>query len=115
VDVDPKGPKRPVYVTRRDGDLLAVAGLWATWKDRSGDGPALHSCCVITTAANATMSPIHDRMPVILPDGLEEPWMAPADGPGLRALQPLLDGWDPAGWEVVPPATTAPRQLSLLS
>jgi len=26
----------------------------------------LHSCCVITTQANDTMSPIHDRMPVIL-------------------------------------------------
>ena len=61
------------------------------------------------------MRPLHNRMPVILPDGLEEAWMAPADGPGLRALEPLLGGWDPAGWEVVDPqAPAGPRQLSLL-
>ena len=64
----PPRPKQPVYVTRRDTKPLAVAGLWASWRDRSlGDSaPWLHSCCVITTEANETMSPIHDRMPVIL-------------------------------------------------
>lgn len=64
----PPKPKQPVYVTRRDGKPLAVAGLWASWRDHSlGDSaPWLHSCCVITTQANDTMSPIHDRMPVIL-------------------------------------------------
>lgn len=91
VDVDPKGPKRPVYVTRRDGDLLAVAGLWATWKDRSGDGPALHSCCVITTAANATMSPIHDRMPVILERPDWDAWLAVgADGTSIDDVVSLM-------------------------
>ena len=54
-------------------------------------------------------------MPVILPDGLEEPWLALADGPGLRALEPLLAGWDPAGWELVEPdPPSGMRQLSLL-
>jgi len=64
----PPKPKQPVYVTRQDGQPLAVAGLWASWRDRSmgDDAPWLHSCCVITTQANDTMSPIHDRMPVIL-------------------------------------------------
>jgi putative SOS response-associated peptidase YedK len=64
----PPKPKQPVYVTRQDGQPLAVAGLWASWRDRSmgEDAPWLHSCCVITTQANDTMSPIHDRMPVIL-------------------------------------------------
>jgi hypothetical protein len=37
-------------------------------------------------------------MPVLIPAGLEEPWLAPADGPGLRALEPLLEPWDSAGW-----------------
>lgn len=60
----PKAPKEPVYVTRLDGRPLAVAGLWATWKGE--DGATLRTCCVITTAANGVMSPIHDRMPVIV-------------------------------------------------
>jgi len=29
--------------------------------------------------------------------------LAAVDGPGLRALEPLLGGWDPAGWEIQPP------------
>ncbi|MBU3689030.1 MAG: DUF159 family protein [Acidimicrobiales bacterium mtb01] len=63
-----KAPKEPVYVTRADGRPLAVAGLWASWRDASlgEDAPWLHTCCVVTTEANATMAPIHDRMPVIL-------------------------------------------------
>lgn len=59
-----KAPKEPVYVTRSDGNPLAIAGLWATWK--GDDGSTLRTCCVITTAANGVMSPIHDRMPVIV-------------------------------------------------
>jgi hypothetical protein len=41
-------------------------------------------------------------MPVLIPDGLEEAWLAVADGHDLRALEPLLMGWDPQGWKVDP-------------
>jgi hypothetical protein len=37
----------------------------------------------------------------VIPDGLEEPWLEPRDGPGLRALEPLLLPWEPIGWEAV--------------
>jgi hypothetical protein len=52
-------------------------------------------------------------MPVLIPEGLEEAWMAPLDGQQLRALEPLLDPWDPSGWEVV--ADPGDGQLSMLS
>lgn len=70
-------PKLPVYVTRTDGEMLAVAGLWTSWRDRAAgdDSPWLHTCCVITTEANATMSPIHDRMPVILERDSWSAWL----------------------------------------
>ncbi len=60
--------KTPMFIHRADGDLLAVAGLWTTWRDPAmgSEAPWLHSCTLITTAANATMAPVHDRMPVIL-------------------------------------------------
>ena len=63
-----KSPKEPVYVTRSDGQPLAVAGLWASWRDPTAgeEAPWLHTCCIVTTSANDTMAPIHDRMPVIL-------------------------------------------------
>ena len=100
-------------IRRIDRAPFWLAGLWDRWI--GVDGSEVESCCVLTTAPNALVRPLHDRMPVILPDGLEEAWMAPADGPGLRALEPLLAGWDPAGWEVVEPrAPEGPRQLSLL-
>ena len=99
-------------IRRRDGAPFWLAGLWERWI--GPDGSEVESCCVLTTAANALIQPLHDRMPVILGHGLEETWLAPADGPGLRALQPLLRGWDPAGWQVLEPEPPAGgRQLSL--
>ena len=98
---------------QRDGAPFWLAGLWDRWI--GPDGSEVESCCVLTTAANALVRSLHDRMPVIVADGLEDAWMAPADGPGLRALQPLMAGWDPDGWEVVePPSVGRPLQLSLL-
>ena len=49
-------------------------------------------------------------MPVVIPDGLEEAWLGATDGPGLRALEPLMGPWDPAAWEAVKlePATLRP-------
>ncbi len=88
-------------VRRRDGRPFWLAGLWDRWI--GADGSEVETCCVLTTAPNALIRPLHPRMPVILPDGLEEAWLAPADGASLRSLEPLLQGWDPAGWEALPP------------
>ena len=62
----------------------------------------MESCCVLTTAPNALVRSIHDRMPVVIPDGLEEAWLEACDGAALRALQPLMQGWDPAAWRAEP-------------
>jgi putative SOS response-associated peptidase YedK len=64
---------------------------------------------VLTTAPNGLVAPLHHRMPVIVPDGLEQAWLETKDGPGLRALEPLLQGWDPAGWTAEPPALRTKR------
>ena len=71
--------KQPYFIHRRDGEPLAVAGLWAAWRDTAA-GPAapwLHSCTIITTSANATMAPVHDRMPVLLPPAAWQRWLDP--------------------------------------
>ena len=54
-----------------------MAGLWSAWRDRAEgpDADLLHSATVVTTAANGTMSPIHDRMPVILERRAEPLWI----------------------------------------
>ena len=85
------GPKQPMFIHRVDGLPLAVAGLWAAWRDRSGpdDAPWLHTCTVITTAANDMMRPVHDRMPVILPASSWDAWLDPANN-DLEMLSGLL-------------------------
>lgn len=93
-----KAVKEPVHVSRVDGSPLAIAGLWSTWK--TPDGGVLRTCCVITTAANGTMAPIHDRMPVIVEPSDWSDWlsrdiadpsrlneiMVPADDSVLRVI-----------------------------
>lgn len=68
--VTPRGPKQPHHLRRRDRGLFAIAGLWERW--RVGEERGLETCTLLTTEANATVAPIHRRMPVIL---------APADWP----------------------------------
>lgn len=83
--------KTPMFIHRVDDEPLAVAGLWATWRDRAAgpDAPWLHSCTVITTSANGAMEPVHDRMPVILPASKWEEWLDPTNQ-DMAALQQLL-------------------------
>ena len=50
-------------------------------------------------------------MPVIVPAGLEQAWLEAKDGPGLRALEPLLQGWDPQGWRVRPKPSAIPAAI----
>ena len=61
------GKKHPMYIHARSGAPLAFAGLAETWRDRDDPtAPWVRSCAVVTTNANATLAPIHDRMPVML-------------------------------------------------
>lgn len=54
---------------------FAMAGLYEYWKMKSGR--TLESCAIVTTAANAFMQPIHNRMPVILRPENEDRWLDP--------------------------------------
>ncbi len=72
--------KRPVWLSRPDGELFAFAGVWAQLESAGGDEP-LHSCAIVTCAPNALMRPIHDRMPVVLDPGAEALWLDPEQPP----------------------------------
>jgi putative SOS response-associated peptidase YedK len=86
-----KKQKQPWFVRRRDGEPLAFAGLWAIWHDRAlgDDAPRVRTCTIITTEPNDLMRPIHDRMPVILPESAWDTWLDP-DNRDLRSLGELL-------------------------
>jgi len=66
-------PKQPFHITRTDGGLFAFAGLWSIWHPPEGD--TLRTCTILTTAANAAIASLHDRMPVILAPGAEDAWL----------------------------------------
>jgi putative SOS response-associated peptidase YedK len=87
--------KQPMFIHRVDGDPLAVAGLWTAWKDPAdSDGRFLHSVTVITTAANAAVRPVHDRMPALLGADHWAAWLDPANG-DVESLTQMLDGGPP--------------------
>ncbi len=92
--------KRPYAIGSTDGGLLGVAGLWEPWQDPTGGG-LVRSFTIITTAANETLAPIHDRMPVIIDPSNFEAWLA-----GDQAVAEALIGPCPAErlrmWRVSP-------------
>jgi len=91
--------KQPYFIHRKDGEPLAFAGLWEVWKvpDDSpddvkgvgGDDGWVRSCVIVTTTPNDLMAPIHNRMPVILPESAWEQWLDP-DEHDVDALAKLL-------------------------
>ena len=103
-----KPTKHPQFIHRVDSEPLAVGGLWALWRDRSKPAdpssdqemaaeqsasldadPWLHSCTIMTTAANETMAPVHNRMPVLVPQSAWAQWLDPSNQ-DLESLTALL-------------------------
>lgn len=77
--------KQPFHIRRRDEAPFAFAGLWEYWER---DGEIIESGTILTTEANGTMRPLHERMPVILDPADYAAWLDPAnrDVQGLKAL-----------------------------
>lgn len=81
--------KQPMFITGADGAPLAFAGLWSVWRGPDKDREPMRSVTIITTTPNATMSPIHDRMPVILPPDRWADWLD-RDQTDTAKLTPML-------------------------
>lgn len=71
--VTPNG-KQPYYIRPREGNFFGLGGLLEHWT--GPDGP-IFTFAVLTTAANETMTPIHDRMPVIIEPEAYRAWLDP--------------------------------------
>lgn len=95
--------KTPYYVQMRDAALFAVAGLYEYWPGNASASP-MTTFTVLTTAANALMQPIHDRMPVIVPPGAYDAWLDPRNT-GARGLEALLRPHDAAAMCAHPVST----------
>jgi putative SOS response-associated peptidase YedK len=81
--------KQPFWVKPERGGPIAFAGLWETWSDR--DGGEIDSACIVTTSANATVAPIHARMPVVVASENFELWLTGETDEANTLLRPAPD------------------------
>jgi putative SOS response-associated peptidase YedK len=99
--------KQPYFIRMRDGRIFAFAGLWDRWE--SPNEGVIETCTILTTAANTVLAPIHDRMPVILPQTDYAQWLDPAPK-NMDTLPPLLVPFPPEDMLAIPvsPRVNAP-------
>jgi putative SOS response-associated peptidase YedK len=86
---DDEHRKQAVWISRRDGEPFAFAGVWAALAEPGAE--PVHSCAIVTCEPNEVVRPIHDRMPVILEPEAEGTWIAPDGDPPelLELLRPV--------------------------
>ena len=122
------GPTRvPYRIGLESRELFAFAGLWERW--RAPDGEIVRTCCIVTTAPNTLMAPIHNRMPVMLTKDAEVVWldhaapmadvrelMVPYSAVEMDAYEvsPHVNNWQNEDAACIEPAANeSERQLSL--
>lgn len=71
-----QGKKTPVYVRLQSQEPFGFAGLWESWN--APDGQTVKTCTIITTEPNELLKPVHNRMPVIVPQEREDLWLEPS-------------------------------------
>lgn len=77
-----KAVKQPFYFSPRlesrfsHRGVLAIAGLWTSWKDpNQPNSQLLHTVVALTTNANDMVGEIHHRMPVLLDEQGVDNWL----------------------------------------
>jgi putative SOS response-associated peptidase YedK len=82
------GVKQPWFIHLASGEPFGMAGLWESWRDRAS-GDRLESCTIVTTRPAASITHLHDRMPVIIPPVAHAEWLDP-DNEDVERLDRLL-------------------------
>jgi len=79
--------KIPHFIRLITGGLMNFAGLYEIWQN--GNGKKINSFTIITTRSNRDVSPLHDRMPVILQMEEISFWLDP-DNHATHELEKML-------------------------
>jgi putative SOS response-associated peptidase YedK len=104
--------KKPFYIYRADGGILAFAGLYELW--RNSVVPDDHedawywSATIITTQATDEIGQIHDRTPMVIAPESWTDWLDPANHERellLAAMRPAMTSG--AGGLTTHPVSTA--------
>ena len=94
--------KQPYAIALADRQLMALAGLWETW--RSPAGERIRSFTIVTTTPNELCAELHNRMPVVLKPQAWPLWLGeqPADVPQLKSLLAPYPSDEMTCWPVSP-------------
>ena len=87
---------------------FVFAGLWDSGMQEGGKNQSYGT--IITTSANKLISPVHHRMPVILPPDAIDTWLDPSFKDVGPLLQPYPD--DAMAWYPVSDVVNSPRNDS---
>jgi putative SOS response-associated peptidase YedK len=92
--------KQPYAIALADRKLMALAGLWESW--RSPTGERVRSFAIITTEPNELCTALHNRMPAILAPEAWPEWLGeqPADEARLKSLLAPYPSVDMICWPV---------------
>ncbi len=96
------GRKQALYIHHRDEMPFAIGAIWESLPPREGARPSSPAAeeahgrdetfALLTTTANALMSTIHDRMPVILNRDAIDTWLSGDLQSAQALMRPLADG-----------------------
>jgi putative SOS response-associated peptidase YedK len=94
-----KGKSQAFHVRPKGGGLVGLAALWESWM--GADGTEIDTGAILTTSANETFQPIHDRLPVAISPEKFDFWLDTVNQEP-RDVQPLLVAPDEDFWEAIP-------------
>lgn len=101
--------KIPHRFKRADGKTFAIAGLWETYIHPNGS--EIDTATLVTTDANGTVSALHHRMPVIIPENQFALWLESETEPfdkAMALIRPapddllVIDPFDPRTGPITP-------------
>ena len=88
--------KIPYFISLPGDELMLFAGLYEWWRNPAAADEApdkwLLSATVVTRASAASLSDIHDRMPVFLDSDLVEEWLDPQEEAGQELVNEIVAG-----------------------
>ncbi len=103
----PKGARQPYWFHRQDNGLILFAGLYESWQPAPDEWEPTFT--IVTTDANAALQPVHNRMPVILPDEAVDEWLFARDSDPAELKELLV----PAADDLLVGTPVSPRVNSI--
>ena len=111
VPANGKTRKQPYFIHHGDGGVLAFAGLYEIWRDKSypEDHPRawLWTSTIITTQAKDDVGKIHDRMPMVIGPAEWTDWLDPGNSDRADLMALLAPAVAGAGGLTSYPVSTA--------